>query len=910
MKRLWPCLIALWLGAQPASTLDVERALQEALSAPHDAAAFRSLLAALPRDGEYYVVEGDLLMTDDEVRAYVFGLAGSPRPVQIGPELVMNYYSGKPDMWGQQERSLTYSIDKASFPTEAAFATVRTNLAAAGTHWVDACRDCRLSIAEAPSATEPGRKRSHFVVRHVDTGSYVAAAFFPSYSDKRFVLKVDKSYFTTNFDRVGVLRHEIGHILGYRHEHIQNIPGCRREAGVWKPLSPYDPHSVMHYFCGGGGSMELALSPIDIDSHTKAYSISGPTGGQLRVTLVGGEVADNLVAVIRILEKHKVLELRELVVEPGGGICRSLARKSDWPVGCPPSVIELISSLSGLRKRPDELREGEVIVIPRISLQESTERRQYNPKRAADVVRRETVQSEWGPYVQGDVQTDRSGFEMLSLRIWELVQDLPSEEVAAEIVKELLEARIPNVFVRRVEPSAKRFHGATPSDFLISCGNGILSTEGDLVNLLHDGRPLPPRSCSGDTCPLAVLVDSDVAAHFDLLQADLLQPSAQPAPCKLHDRAEFDEELHHGTAMAGIIAARANGLGLIGVSPEAELQTMRWVSGQKNQYDLAGQLGARAYATPRQQVYIFASEWESGASPEGRSFASARIVHLQALLWVVAAGQSDTADAGNPIREDGSRAPMNLGDQPNVIVVTACDPCKGAAAAIPDWAHHSDKLVHVAAPGGAEVPTTFGDGGFVKIAGTSPAAAFVGGLAERLFATYPSYYRFPVQVKARLQYSSKPIVRSQDGAKLVAGVIDPEAAFLDPNKTWYKRSDGDWSEFSIAGWCGETVVTLRDPVSRAPLPAGHLDLARVFRIYRHDSGFPEEQQPLFTAYIVDPNVNSKELTVNRVGRGWVNETDRARPLVKLTDGTTKALKDIWDLIGSPFVSNRIVSCGS
>jgi len=275
MKPLWPCLVALSFGAPQPSAPDVQEALDHALSAPHDATVFRRLLEALPSDGEYYVVEGDLLMTDDEVRAYVFSLAGSPRPAQIGPELVMNYFSGKPDMWGEQERSLTYSIDKLSFPSETAFTAVRTNLAAAAKDWVEACTDCRLSIAEVTAAAEPGRKRRHFVVRHVETGSYLAAAFFPSYTDKRFVLKVDNSYFTTDFDRVGVLRHEIGHILGYRHEHIQNIPGCRREAGVWKPLSPYDPHSVMHYFCGGGGTMKLALSPIDIDSHTKAYSIPG-----------------------------------------------------------------------------------------------------------------------------------------------------------------------------------------------------------------------------------------------------------------------------------------------------------------------------------------------------------------------------------------------------------------------------------------------------------------------------------------------------------------------------------------------------------------------------------------------------------------------------------------------------------
>src|SRR5262249_39230703 len=111
-----------------------------------------------------------------------------------------------------------------------------------------------------------------FVVRRYDSGgTYIAAAFFPNEGQSRRFLNVDPSYFTTTFDRVGVFRHELGHVLGYRHEHIRDVPGCYREENQGRPLTDYDPDSVMHYFCGGGGSLQLTLTDLDRTGHRTLY---------------------------------------------------------------------------------------------------------------------------------------------------------------------------------------------------------------------------------------------------------------------------------------------------------------------------------------------------------------------------------------------------------------------------------------------------------------------------------------------------------------------------------------------------------------------------------------------------------------------------------------------------------------
>ena len=111
-----------------------------------------------------------------------------------------------------------------------------------------------------------------FIVRRYDSVSeYVAAAFFPNYAPARRYLNIDPSYFTTSFDRVGVLRHELGHVLGYRHEHIRGVAGCYQEDDQWRPLTQYDPRSVMHYFCGGAGNLQLTLTELDRSGHRTLY---------------------------------------------------------------------------------------------------------------------------------------------------------------------------------------------------------------------------------------------------------------------------------------------------------------------------------------------------------------------------------------------------------------------------------------------------------------------------------------------------------------------------------------------------------------------------------------------------------------------------------------------------------------
>ena len=211
-------------------------------------------------------------MTATEVRAYLPALPGGTR-AGISPELVVNVHDGDRDFYAAvPDRRLGYYVDKASFTSGKGYELALTAVRQAAKEWQGICPECQINFVELEAAPSGPAAKTGFVVRQQDSGGgYVALAFFPHDPPARRVLRVDPIFFNSQYDPVGVFRHELGHVLGYRHEHIRGIPGCGFEDNRWQPLTPYDPHSVMHYFCGGGGSLRFALSEIDAAGHRSFY---------------------------------------------------------------------------------------------------------------------------------------------------------------------------------------------------------------------------------------------------------------------------------------------------------------------------------------------------------------------------------------------------------------------------------------------------------------------------------------------------------------------------------------------------------------------------------------------------------------------------------------------------------------
>jgi hypothetical protein len=289
-------------AAKATDRAAVLQAYKAAVADVDDDAAVKRFLAVLPKvknplakGVDFFLVEGDIPMTEKQVRTYL--RSKSSGPVIAGednPELIVNVEGGKATYWADPaKRTLRYAVMRASFPDNAKFQLALADMAAASGEWVAACPTCGLKFEHVPELdiiADPleyvdalTKDTIRFVVIFSDVSGanpndgYIARAFFPDSPAHLRSIILDKSYFDqvppqSKFTRVGVLRHELGHVLGYRHEHIRGEAGCWSEGGQWKPLTPYDGKSVMHYPCGAASARgDLVLSETDKAGHRNQY---------------------------------------------------------------------------------------------------------------------------------------------------------------------------------------------------------------------------------------------------------------------------------------------------------------------------------------------------------------------------------------------------------------------------------------------------------------------------------------------------------------------------------------------------------------------------------------------------------------------------------------------------------------
>ena len=245
-------------------------------------------------DGEtFWVAEGDTLLDIDQLEIYAAlrekadearraaaladqaGLGLQRLGVQARGLIALTQ-NGKVVRWAP-DMVLAYRVARQTFVNPGEYETVVDAMVQATEAWE---RTCGVSFAhKAELDDKPGIDPAGavFAVRSIAAGGvFIASAFFPNDPINRRRVLIDPSFFTTDFDRVGVLRHELGHVLGFRHEHIHKNapPSCPHETDFdAKYLTEYDPQSVMHYFCGNVGSRDLKITDVD---RVGAQQIYGP----------------------------------------------------------------------------------------------------------------------------------------------------------------------------------------------------------------------------------------------------------------------------------------------------------------------------------------------------------------------------------------------------------------------------------------------------------------------------------------------------------------------------------------------------------------------------------------------------------------------------------------------------------
>jgi subtilisin family serine protease len=206
----------------------------------------------------------------------------------------------------------------------------------------------------------------------------------------------------------------------------------------------------------------------------------------------------------------------------------------------------------------------------------------------------------------------------------------------------------------------------------------------------------------------AWIIDTGVDLDHPDLSVDL-----QRSRSFVSGQTSADDENGHGTHVAGIIGALNNRVGLLGVASGARIASLK-VLDQIGEGRLSSTIAAVAYINTNGKAGDVVNLSLGGEGTSPTLDREIRTAADKGILFAIAAGNE-----GKPAR-DFSPGRVN---HPNVFTVSAVD----STDAFASFSNYGNDVVDVAAYG-VRVPSTYRNGRYAVLSGTSMAAPHVAGL--------------------------------------------------------------------------------------------------------------------------------------------------------------------------------------